>query len=540
MPPEPLCAGLHWNLLDEPLIRWRCIARGELHRASLPALLAAMVADEVHDFPALRPHQRHPWHAFLVQLAAIALHQAGRDQPWAEAGDWRAAMLALTPDDADGAAWCLVAPPEKPALLQAPILKGIGDWNSDVRTPDALDMLGTSKNHDLKRSRMWRAAPDDWLYALVSLQTQAGSNSGSYKGISRMNSGAGSRPGVGVARNGDWGRRWRDDIRVLLRSRQQTAIDNGLAEEGGICLAWLQPWDDSTPIGFSRLDPHYIEVCRRVRLQLGIDGLVARTQKTPVGRIEEAAGRKGRTGDAWTPVDKEEAKIMAVPKAGYGYERVMELLLAKRYQPGPAQGLSDWPESVDLSLICRGIATDGNSKTSGYHERWVPVSAKMKRLLLTQRVTMERISEQRIAAISAMRKLLWSALVVLFSNGDAADRNDSIADKAGRFAKPFELGEDQRFFDDLALEVEAEDGERQAHRQQWLLGLVDRAEKVLRQAFDAGPRSGMRRYKARAAALSRFHGGLRGAKPVLPDLSPYYAQQRRDETDRTDPQGIAA
>ena len=83
--------------------------RGDLHRSSLPELLAAMVADSVRDFPALRPHQRHPWHAFLAQLAAIALHRAGQDEPWIDATDWRTALLALTPDDPDGAAWCLVA-----------------------------------------------------------------------------------------------------------------------------------------------------------------------------------------------------------------------------------------------------------------------------------------------------------------------------------------------------------------------------------------------------------------------------------------------
>ena len=74
MPPDTPSPGLRWNLLDEALIRWRCVAQGDLHHSSLPALLAALAADTVRDFPALRPHQRHPWHAFLSQLAAIALH----------------------------------------------------------------------------------------------------------------------------------------------------------------------------------------------------------------------------------------------------------------------------------------------------------------------------------------------------------------------------------------------------------------------------------------------------------------------------------
>ena len=113
--------------------------------------------------------------------------------------------------------------------------------------------------------------------------------------------------------------------------------------------------------------------------------------------------------------------------------------------------------------------------------------------------------------------------MILFAYGDGDYRNDSISDKAGRFARPFEQGEDARFFDDLALEAEAEDAEAPALRVQWLLGLVERAEAVLAQAFEAGPRSAMQRYKARAAALSRFHGALR------------YAQQRRDAA--PEPQG---
>src|SRR5574344_1861820 len=157
-----LSTGLHWNVLDETLLRWRSHPAGMAHIGSLPQLLAALAANEVRDFPALRPHQRHPWHAFLVQLAAIALHHAGQSEPWQDAQDWRAALLALTPDDPDGAAWCLVTP------------------------PDRMDMIGTSKNHDLKRARAGQANANDWFFALVSLQTQAGSNSGSYKGISRM------------------------------------------------------------------------------------------------------------------------------------------------------------------------------------------------------------------------------------------------------------------------------------------------------------------------------------------------------------------
>ena len=521
------------NLLEEPLIGWRD-TQAAVRQGSLPELLAALSANSVRDFPRLRPHQRHPWHAFLVQLAAIALHHAGQDQPWTEAADWRTALLALTPGDADGAAWCLVAPPDRPALLQAPVLRGVDDWDAEVHSPDRLDMLGTSKNHDLKRTRARQAAPDDWLFALVSLQTQAGSNSGSYKGISRMNSGAGSRPGIGVMqKNGSPGQRWKADLNTLRQSRESIAENYDFPLEGGLALLWLPAWDDPVSIGFRTLDPFYIEVCRRVRLEKRETGICARTTKTPVSRIEEGEARKGRTGDLWTPIDKEGAKIMAVPKQGFRYELVTNLLTSDgQYEPAPAQTLIGQDGNSALELICQGIAPDGMSRTLGYHERRVPISPKLRRMLAgDQRPLVARLAQQRIKAIADMQDLLGHALILLFANGEY-DRNKK--ERANRFAQPFEQQEDGRFFDDLTAHVEAEGEQQEAVYLDWLRGLAKRAHAVLEAAFDAGPRSGMQRYKAQAAALSRFESGLRGGKKQLfPELAAYYAQQRSARTTPT-------
>jgi len=527
---------LHFNLLDEPLIRWRCVAHGELYRSSLSELLAAMVANKVRDFPALRPHQRHPWHAFLAQLAAIALHRAGQDEPWTEASDWRAALLALTPDDADGAAWCLVAPPERPALLQPPVPgERVDDWKNVLRAADELDMLITSKNHDLKAARAYRAEPDDWLFALVSLQTQEGFLGAGNYGVSRMNGGFASRPGVGVAPLGAWGARWIADVQTLLAQRNAIADQQGYADDDGHALLWLLPWAGTESLGMASLDPLYIEICRRVRLAADGERLMARVTGSKAARIA-AKDRNGITGDPWTPVDAADDKALTVSGAGFEYKLMAELLTGGRFTQGAAWRLDGWPRDASLQLIAQA-AVRGQGKTEGYHERRVPISPKLRsRLAGLQRVAVAEMATQRIAAIAALRKLLWSALVLLFANGDGDERNDSISDKAGRFERPFEQGEDARFFDDLALEAEAEDAERHALRMQWMEGLVERAERVLTQAFEAGPRSAMQRYKARAAALSRFHGGWRNPKDaVLKDLAHHHAQQRRDAA--TEPQG---
>ena len=65
-----------YNILTEPLIRM-VKSNGSHDEASLPEVYAALMADKVEAFPALRPHQRHAWHAFLVQLGAMAMHRAG-------------------------------------------------------------------------------------------------------------------------------------------------------------------------------------------------------------------------------------------------------------------------------------------------------------------------------------------------------------------------------------------------------------------------------------------------------------------------------
>jgi CRISPR system Cascade subunit CasA len=536
MPVDAVPAALHFNLLDKPLIRWRCVADGVLHRASLPTLFAAMAADAVRDFPALRPHQRHPWHAFLAQLAAIALHRAGQDRPWTAAADWRAALLALTPDDADGAAWCLVAPPDRPALLQPPVPgERPADWKNLLLAADKLDMLVTSKNHDLKGARVRHAEPDDWLFALVSLQTQEGFLGAGNYGISRMNGGFASRPGVGVAPMGAWGQRWAADVASLLSQRERIADTQGLASEGGHELLWLLSWSGSDSLAIQALDPLYIEICRRVRLEVVDKRLQARTTGSKTARVA-GTERNGVTGDPWTPIDTAEGKALTVSAAGFEYRLMSELLAGSRFTQGAAWRLDAWPQDVTLQLVAQATAR-GQGKTEGYHERRVPISPRLRRLLAgPQRMTVAKISQQRIEDIAALRKLLWSALVLLFANGESNNQSDSISDKAGRFARPFEQREDLRFFDDLALEVEADDEARDAQRVRWLLGLVDRAEAVLHEAFDAGPRSGMQRYKARSAALSRFHGGLRGVKPVLPDLAHHFAQQRHNST--AEPQGL--
>lgn len=523
---ESDAAALRWNLLHEPLIRWRSTDGGALKSTSLPELLAAMTANGVRDFPALRPHQRHPWHAFLVQLGAIALHHAGHTQPWATAADWRLALLALTPDDPDGAPWCLVAPPDRPALLQAPVPgENPATWNNLLHAADALDMLVTSKNHDLKAARARHAQADDWLFALLSLQTQEGFlGSGNY-GVSRMNGGFASRPGVGVAMVGAWGQRWQGDLTSILAQRERIASDYGLAHEGGHVLLWLLPWSGTDALALGVLDPLYIEICRRVRLAAPHGHIQAHTTGSKVARVA-AKDSSGITGDAWTPIETAKSKALTVSAHGFEYKLMSDLLTGERFTQGAAWRLDGWPQGATLQAIAQATVR-GQGKTEGYHERRVPLSPKMRRLLTgAQRPLVAALAKKRIQAIADMRKLLWNSLALLFANGKNDSGNDAVKNRVNLFAQPFEQHEDSRFFDDLALQVEAEGDQEQLVYVQWLAGLAERAETVLQRALTVGPRSAMQRYKAQSAALSRFESGLQGGKSAFPELAAHYAQQR--------------
>lgn len=511
---EPTQA-LFGNLLDERLLYYRHTDTSERVATTLPELFVAMAQDHVRDFPALRPHQRHPWHAFLVQLAAIALHSAGRTQPFATPDEWRAGLLALTPNDPDGAAWCLVSPAARPAFMQAPEPSGnISSWKNNLVAADELDMLVTSKNHDLKAGRMWHNSPEDWVYALISLQTQEGVlGSGNY-GISRMNRGYGSRCGVGIVPNGNWGKRWARDLQVLGDARAKVVKDFDLRADVAHALVWVLPWDGADSLSFSSLDPWFIEICRRVRLTHA-NSIRACTTSSNTPRIT-AKELNGVTGDPWMPVDAAAAKALTIGRRGFDYELATELLLGTKFIKPSAQMWLSTDDTEGVYLLAQGVAR-GQGKTEGFHERRIPLSRKVRQALLSRNTDeLAKLAGERIYSIGAIFEMLKYSLTGLFGNG-APNGKDKNVDKTRvrRFAQPFEAQCDAQFFPELIDEIEADD--REAVREKWLLALAERAKRVLQSAFDAGPRSGQLRYRAQSAALGRLNADMRGSK--LPALA---------------------
>ena len=151
------------NILTESVMRCRRYS-DRLAWTSLPEAYVALMANEVEAFPALRPHQRHAWHALLVQLGAMAMHRDGLDTPPSDAGEWRRIIQALTPDWPGDEPWQLVVDDiTRPAFMQPPASSQDRekDFKNTVTTPDDLDMLVTSKNHDLKSEVAEQDHPPD-------------------------------------------------------------------------------------------------------------------------------------------------------------------------------------------------------------------------------------------------------------------------------------------------------------------------------------------------------------------------------------------
>lgn len=411
---------MSYDLLNDSLIQ---TDRGW---CDLPGLLAAMARGKVAAFPALRPHQRPAWHMFLVQLATLALDGAGlRDLPH-DAESWRAALRGLSADFPGDEPWHLVvADRAKPGFLQPPDPEGL-KW-TPVATPDALDMLITSRNHDLKREIAHEAAPQDWLFALVSLQTMEGFGGAGNYGIARMNGGSSSRvllglaPGVGQSSVVDPSAWWARDVMALLGRRSGPA---------GKALLWLDPWRDGKMLDLAGLDPLFIEICRRVRLTETAGGIAAERSTSKAARIA-AKEAKGNLGDPWAPIHTTESKSLTLGDRDWSADLLVQLLFsgknewAKPFLAEMHPGDSDRP----MLLIAEAFAR-GNSKTDGFKSRVVPIPQAILPGGFYPAVV--QVAASVLGDIASVTKTLRSALRLVACNGDRDKRAAAMGSQSVR------------------------------------------------------------------------------------------------------------
>ena len=522
------------NILNEPLIRYQQSGSRTV-AASLPEVYAALMADGVEAFPSLRPHQRHAWHAFLVQLGAIAMRRAELERPPSDADEWRRVIRALTPGYPGDEPWQLVVEDiTTPAFMQPPARspERDGDYKSAVATPDNLDMLVTSKNHDLKSKVAGQAGTDDWILALITLQTTEGFGGAGNYGISRMNGGLGNRSAFALAPSRpSAGSHIQRDIEALLEFLPGILAEHP-GTEAGRTLLWDLPWDGNAAeaLPLHQLHPLYIEVCRRIRLRRDARGLLYGVRTSSKAARVEAKSLNGLTGDPWSLIDRRDKKgdkVLTLPGGGFNYKRVADYLISGDYErpplmrPTEAESRSNEP----MELVARAMVR-GQGKTEGYHERRLPVRLKLKSAMLRHNSSdlsdMAAIAQARTSDVGKVQRILSHAIQVFAARGDHDKVSPEHRERARIWLNRLDEIVDGHFFEDLQTEFEADDNERQSIRNRWMLngdqsGVIDHARALLYDAEDSLPCPAIYYYKARESAEGLFEGRLRG-NGGFPDL----------------------
>ena len=510
------------NLLTDPLIRGR-LDDGTSAILSLPDVYEALAADRIAAFSGLRPHQRHAWHAFLAQLGVIAVQRSGGARLPREAGEWYVLFQSLTSGFSADEPWRLIVDDTtQPAFMQCPTPNGLEQYRKRKTTPDDLDILVTAKNHDVKQAVAVGAAPDDWMLALVDLQTMAGQlGAGNYP-IARMNGGYSARPCLGLApADGGLGAHLFNDMQGMLDAR--TALLDSHQDyfdpEDGLALLWLEPWDGTTSLDLRELDPYFIEVCRRVRLQVENRGIVACTAASKVPRVA-AKDAHGNVGDFWTPVGAKDSTALSLSNVGFRYDRLAKLLFGDSYRLPSAMRV-DATRPGHWKVVARGVA-GGQGKTDGYHERSDIAFDDRTTSALSRREgrdALALISEAQMEEIREVERALRFGIAVAASGGKPPE-DLTKADRmhANPYARRLDEAADAAFFGSLDRRfVAAGDDEKAAARVEFVRDLIGTARALLEEAIGAVPCPAVWRYRAQARATSAFHSRLRRPQSVFSD-----------------------
>lgn len=489
------------NVIEEPILQT------DAKRVSLPGLLAAMSRGEVAAFPALRPHQEPAWHMFLVQLATMAMERAGYRTLQKEDEFWRDALRNLTPDFPDDAPWRLVVEGwDQPAFLQPPCPAGL-KWH-DVNTPDALDMIITSRNHDLKCEVLPADDPELWFYALVSLQTMEGYGGAGNHGIARMNGGSSSRPMLTLAPVGPTGEIhpsiwWQRDVRRMLDARKDRAPE-------GHALIWILPWPEKKQLLLYELDPLFIEVCRRVRL-VEQDGKLNALKSTSKESRIAAKSANGNTGDPWAPIEFKGQKSLTLGENGrWGYRKLHDLLHSGIWKCPELAELGPDESVAPMMLVAMAFAR-GNSKTGGYHSRNIPVPKMVVPHILGPEA--KSYSENLIEEIWQIQEALRYAIEMVAAQGPSKiEEKDKLKDVKSKHydpAKPAEAvldrAADNEFYQTIWEMIEADTEEiRLERRSRFICTLIGCARDEFRQTLPAIPCSAILRPRAEARGWTRL------------------------------------
>ena len=484
---------------------------GERTTLSLAGLLAAIGRGDEVELTRLMPHQRHPMHAFVVQLMAMVAARSGDTRLDRSEAEWRDGLRELAAIDGEPSAeaWQLVVSDlSKPAFLQPPVPEGKLTRFKPIETPDGLDVLVLAKNHDLKQARIRHPRIEHWVYALLSLQTQEGFSGRDNYGIARMNGGFGNRPDFGMTPSLSWSRRIQRDVAAALDGRA-SALES-LPHESSpqpatrLACVWVVPWNGSDSIALGTLDPYFVEICRRVRFASVRGELWVGMTPTKAPRLN-GKDYLGNIGDLWIPVDVARGTALTLGGSGLTYARLSDILFSENWKRPKALELRS--DDGETPLVTARALVRGQGKTEGLHERVIRIPTKA-RARLAKREERDKIgatAKGRIERVATLRLRILKPAIAAFLQGGASDlRLDD--DRANSLLDSIESQVDAEFFPRLFADVDRDPVEARIDFERWLLEL---GRAALEQAIQGLPTSAARRERAIAAAEGRFFGAAR-------------------------------
>ena len=492
-----------YSLLDNGLFR----VRGDetVDRLSLPEVLAALQTDGVASFDGLQAHQEQAWYAFLVQLAAMIRARTGRTGDL-DVSDWRKGCLDLA--DGNENAWHLVvADMAKPAFMQSPVPEGsLGEakYKSDIPSPSLLDVLVTSKNHDVKQTPIRHPRIEHWIYALVMLQTMEGFLGRGNYGIARMNGGFGNRPLVGLAPGLSFGQRFQRDVRVLVDAHEDTILWD---PEGRHTLLWTEPWDGAkdSAIPLEDCDPYVIEVCRRIRFTKKEGTLVCWRTNTKSQRLSVSSSLNGRLEDPWTPVDKGEDKALTLSGGGFTYRKLTDILGGDYESPVT---LERQDRDAGAMYVTARSLVRGQGKTEGLHQRDVLVPEDVAAFFQQGsdlRQKLGDISKQRVEMVEQVEsRVLRPSVAALLTGGRRDEQPDW--EVVQPWIDAFDARVNEVFFEKL---WEAEGLTKREAQVAWEQFLSTAATAQFESAVENVPMPDLRKWRALSAARSIFESRIR-------------------------------
>lgn len=514
------------NLLNDPLLRVETV-RG-LEHLNLPSLLVCLGNNEVNRYIGLQRHQHDAFHVFLSYLASMVLVRGDESDCVQGEQYWRDHLFKLA-SDAGSDAWELVVDdPAKPAFMQPPLVPG--SWKAkkenQVYAADKLDMLFTSKNHSVKQERAHTsmAYVDQWVYALITRQTMSGYSGKTHYGISRMNKGAGSRPIVELVRDRSPGARWADAVARLLAYRNTLIKDPYRYDPNGLALLWTEPWDGVTQLSAEQLDPFYIEICERIRLQ-GV-GTIASAQYYGSAQTRIAVGTlPGVVGDPWIPIEYQPAAkksnqapvaVKPLPFSARGitashlhrliFEEDLALSVMQKPQPG-------WRGDPWLVV---SVLVGGQCRTSGFHRREIQIpECKVKDLFAPRAddsdvAKLKELSKTAIEYAAVMSKCVLGPAVSAYARG--LSRKSGSDDKAWhpvwrRASRRFELLWSDDFLPKWLFKISGPFDQEQELRR-WAEILRSHAETVLAEVQDSAASCSARQYRVCVTVNRQFQHRL--------------------------------